>query len=204
MHLPFPLLAACLASGLVGALVGRALRAFLARLPRGTVVGAGWCEAGLGLAWAGTALAVTLGSVPPGRAPELGALAVLAVGGTATDVLTGRLPNAITLPGAPVLLAALTPLGGGSVAHGAVGALLLGVAFAGVHLASPSALGAGDVKLAVALGAPLGAASWVALALAPTLAALSLAAAAAAARRRRLPYGPALLGASCVVVVASA
>jgi len=199
VHLLLPLV---LPVGLAGALVGRGLRAALALLPRGIEIGPGWCEAGVGLAGAGTASAVALGLLVPEWAPALAALAVLAVVASATDVVAGRLPNALTLTGSAVLLLTLVPLGAAPLLRGMVGALVLGAVSAGVHLASPAALGAGDVKLAAAVGGPLAAASWAALAWAPVLAALSLALAAATLRRGRLPYGPALLGASCVVVVA--
>ena len=73
------------------------------------------------------------------------------------------------MPGAVLALVALVPLGTGHLVAGLVGAVVLGGAFAAVHLAAPGALGAGDVKLAPALGAPLAAASWGGLVAAPVL-----------------------------------
>ena len=84
----------------------------------------------------------------------------------------------------------------GSHVAGFLGAVVLGGAFAAVHLATPGALGAGDVKLAPALGAPLAAASWAGLAAAPVLAAVGVLVLVLAGGARRVPYGPPLLGAT--------
>jgi leader peptidase (prepilin peptidase)/N-methyltransferase len=73
---------------------------------------------------------------------------------SAYDMRQRRLPNWLTLPGAAVLVL------GGAAAGRAVPALAGGAALAGlylaVHLATPSAMGAGDVKLALGLGALTG------------------------------------------------
>lgn len=93
---------------------------------------------------------------------------------TVYDVRQRRLPNALTLPGAVAVLvvAALTECG--------TSALLGGVALAAlyllVHLIAPAAMGAGDVKLALGVGALTGAFgsdAWVIAAVgAPVLTAL--------------------------------
>ncbi|MET0663409.1 MAG: prepilin peptidase [Ilumatobacteraceae bacterium] len=83
-----------------------------------------------------------------------------------------------------------------------LGALIMGVPLLLMHLASPSSMGFGDVKLAVVLGAAVGATDWN-LAL-PTLA---LAAGATATvgvigRARSVPFGPGLVGATLVALLA--
>jgi leader peptidase (prepilin peptidase) / N-methyltransferase len=66
------------------------------------------------------------------------------------DIRQRRLPNALTLPGAGVILLAGAMAGRGlSVLAGA--AALTGV-YLLVHLMAPAALGAGDVKLSMGLG----------------------------------------------------
>jgi leader peptidase (prepilin peptidase)/N-methyltransferase len=87
-----------------------------------------------------------------------------------------------------------------------------------VRLCAPGTLGAGDVKLAVPLGAALGAASWLAVVLGAMLAAVltgSLAVLRGAVRVLRrggvaagrapveLPHGPSMLVAGWLVLAAS-
>ncbi|WP_432278656.1 prepilin peptidase [Nocardia carnea] len=67
------------------------------------------------------------------------------------DIRTRRLPNALTLAGAVSILAYAAVCGQFAVA--ARGAVLLALPYLVIHLAWPAALGAGDVKLAVGLGA---------------------------------------------------
>lgn len=74
---------------------------------------------------------------------------------TVYDVTQRRLPNALTVPGAAVVLAAAVLAGRGSGA--ALGASALTMLYLVVHLAAPSAMGAGDVKLALGIGALTGA-----------------------------------------------
>jgi leader peptidase (prepilin peptidase) / N-methyltransferase len=66
------------------------------------------------------------------------------------DIRQRRLPNALTLPGAGVILLV------GAVAGRGVPALAGAAALTGVyllvHLVAPAAMGAGDVKLAIGLG----------------------------------------------------
>jgi leader peptidase (prepilin peptidase)/N-methyltransferase len=70
------------------------------------------------------------------------------------DIRERRLPNWLTMPGAAVVL-------GIAAAHGRCAPAMLGAAalfavYALVHLVSPAAMGAGDVKLAVGIGALTG------------------------------------------------
>ncbi|MEV5647519.1 A24 family peptidase [Nocardia sp. NPDC052254] len=94
---------------------------------------------------------------------------------SAIDIRTRRLPDALTLPGAAVLLTVAAVTGHGMPACG--GALLLAVPYLLVHLIAPAACGAGDVKLALGTGAAAvcgGTQCWVWAALgAPLLTALA-------------------------------
>ena len=66
------------------------------------------------------------------------------------DVRHRRLPNALTLPGAGVILLAAALAGRGQPAL--AGAAALAAMYLLVHLAAPAAMGAGDVKLSIGLG----------------------------------------------------
>jgi leader peptidase (prepilin peptidase)/N-methyltransferase len=114
------------------------------------------------------------------------------------DVRRRRLPNALTLPGAVLILAAAAVQGRGPAALG--GAFGLASLYLAVHLAVPGAMGAGDVKLAVGLGAltgAFGAEVWLLGALgAPVLTAVF----GLLARVRTLPHGPSM----CVASLAAA
>lgn len=81
----------------------------------------------------------------------VGWLALLSV----HDLRHRRLPNMLTLPGAVLILGAAVLAGRGTSA--ALGALALSLLYLAVHLMDPAALGAGDVKLAIGLGALTGA-----------------------------------------------
>ncbi|MBO0854030.1 MAG: prepilin peptidase [Nocardia sp.] len=105
------------------------------------------------------------------------------------DLRIRRLPNALTLPGAIVIVAVATLGGRGAVA--AAGAALLAVPYLLVHIVGPAACGAGDVKLALGTGAAAacgGAQCWTWAALGAPL--LTAAAAAALLIRRRVVRGP--------------
>jgi leader peptidase (prepilin peptidase)/N-methyltransferase len=153
------------------------------------------------------------------------AVAVLIVGWAGAlsvfDLIWRRLPNALTIGGAAVVLAGAVCCGRGVPAL--VGATALGVLYLAVHLADPAALGGGDVKLAFALGGltgGLGLPVWILAALgAPLLTAAAgalvltarLAGRGAATTLPRgpmmLPRGPMMLphGASmCIASLAAA
>lgn len=70
------------------------------------------------------------------------------------DIRERRLPNWLTIPGAAVILAAAAVHGHGG--HALLGAVALFAVYAVVHLVSPAAMGAGDVKLAIGIGALTG------------------------------------------------
>jgi leader peptidase (prepilin peptidase)/N-methyltransferase len=67
------------------------------------------------------------------------------------DIRSRRLPNWLTLPGAAMIVAVAALHGRGVAAL--LGAVALFVIYAVVHLLSPTAMGAGDVKLALGIGA---------------------------------------------------
>lgn len=193
--------AAAVLLGCAGLVAGWLARRVLARLPRGARVRRGWCELGVAMLWAvsGWAAAWT---------PVLLVLGWLTVALTATDLLHHRLPDALTLPAAPVAVLLLVPAGGQVALRATLGAGLLVAAHTAVHLAAPAALGAGDVKLAGTVGAVLGGVSWSALLLGPALAALLTAAVAVAGllvgrlgRSDPLPHGPAMLASTWVLAV---
>jgi leader peptidase (prepilin peptidase)/N-methyltransferase len=70
------------------------------------------------------------------------------------DIHKRRLPNWLTMPGAAVVLAIATAHGRGAPA--VLGGVALFAVYALVHLLSPAAMGAGDVKLAIGIGALTG------------------------------------------------
>ena len=110
------------------------------------------------------------------------------------DVRHRRLPNALTLTGAVLVLAFAAAHGRGAAAL--AGAAALTATYLVVHLVAPSGMGAGDVKLAIGVGALTGAFGldvWLLAALgAPVL----TVAAGILARRRALPHGPAMCAAT--------
>ncbi len=199
----------------LGLVAGAGTRYLLARAPRGAPAPERWCgpgtvagtAAGTALCWAAVALAVQTGRIDPRWAALLAVLSWLAVAGSATDLLVRRLPNALTVPGFVLVLAALVPAGGGAVLRGLAGAVLLGGAYLVVHLVSPRAMGGGDVKLAAPVGAAAAGTGWALLpvvavgaAVASAVVALVVVAAGRAGWGSRLPHGPVLLGAALVVV----
>lgn len=70
------------------------------------------------------------------------------------DIRDRRLPNWLTMPGAALILATAAAQGRGGQA--VLGAVALFAVYAVVHLVSPAAMGAGDVKLAIGIGALTG------------------------------------------------
>jgi leader peptidase (prepilin peptidase) / N-methyltransferase len=70
------------------------------------------------------------------------------------DVRQHRLPNRLTVPGFAAI--ALAALGAGHGRAALVGAAALAAVYLLVHLLAPTAMGAGDVKLALGMGALTG------------------------------------------------
>ncbi|RRO18198.1 prepilin peptidase [Saccharopolyspora rhizosphaerae] len=184
----------------VGALAGWGGRRWLGRLPRGTAVPGGWCEVGVGLAWA----VVGLREVPWWWAPVP---MLVAWGGVllgACDLRVHRLPDALTVPGHLVLavLLGFAALHRPGVVLGAVAGFVL---FCGtylvVRLIAPAAMGAGDVKLAGGLGMAVGAVSVPAVVLVMVSAALFTLVGALSQRTRAVAHGPAVLAPAWLVTL---
>jgi leader peptidase (prepilin peptidase) / N-methyltransferase len=124
---------------------------------------------------------------------------------SAYDIRQRRLPNALTLPGAAVVLGAATVLGRGLPAL--AGSVALASMYLAVHLVAPRGMGAGDVKLALGLGALTGSFGidvWTLAALgAPAVTALYGSYAAAIKQQRSVPHWPSMcLTALAAVAVA--
>jgi leader peptidase (prepilin peptidase)/N-methyltransferase len=121
-------------------------------------------------------------------------LAVLSI----YDLGQRRLPNVLTLPGAAVILLGAVVSGRGLPAL--AGAAALSGVYLLVHVAAPTAMGAGDVKLAIGLGALtgcFGAAVWFLAALgAPLLTALWGVVAVLRRSGPTVPHGPSMCAAS--------
>lgn len=128
----------------------------------------------------------------------LGWLAALSV----FDITRRRLPNWLTVPGATVILAAAAVAGHGVSA--VLGAVALFAAYLVVHLLAPTAMGAGDVKLAAGVGALTGAFGVDVWALAALVAPLLTAGWAIVAAIRRdettVPHGPSMCLAAAAAV----
>ncbi|GAS92068.1 A24 family peptidase [Mycolicibacterium brisbanense] len=136
-------------------------------------------------------------------------MGVLAVGVTvvwllvlcAYDIRQRRLPNWLTLPGGTVILAAATCFGHGAAA--VAGAAALVVVYLLVHLVAPAALGGGDVKLAVGVGALTGVFGpdvWLLAALGAPLLTAAFACAAAIRGIPTVPHGPSMCMASAAAI----
>lgn len=120
----------------------------------------------------------------------------------AYDLLERRLPNWLTLPGAAVILLAAVILGRGPAAL--AGAAALFALYLLIHLLSPRAMGGGDVKLALGLGAltgMCGADVWVLAAIgAPLLTAGYGVVVLLRRQGRTVPHGPSMCLASAAAV----
>jgi leader peptidase (prepilin peptidase) / N-methyltransferase len=118
------------------------------------------------------------------------------------DIRQRRLPNALTLPGAVTVLLAAIATGRGVPAAAGCAALVL--VYLAVHVVMPAGLGAGDVKLALGVGALTGAFGvdvWVLAALTAPLLTASWAVLVVVCRRRQatVPHGPSM----CVSALAA-
>ena len=144
-----------------------------------------------------------------GVAGVLAAMAVVIWAGAlaAVDLRQRRLPNVLTVSGTVLITLGAALAGRGLPAL--LGAAALGGLYLAVHLSDPAALGGGDVKLALALGALTGAFGtpvWVLAALgAPVLTAIAGMTALVLARGRAgggsvVPHGPSM----CVASLAAA
>jgi leader peptidase (prepilin peptidase) / N-methyltransferase len=121
---------------------------------------------------------------------------------TGYDIRQRRLPNRLTLPGFAVIMLIAACSGHGPAA--ALGAGLLVVVYLLVHLAAPAAMGAGDVKLALGLGALtgcFGADVWLLAAIgAPLLTAVIGVVARLGWSATTVPHGPSMCAASAAAL----
>lgn len=130
------------------------------------------------------------------------AVAMWLIALSVSDIRHRRLPNALTIPGAVAVLggAAIVERGWPALA----GAAALAAVYLVVHLAAPTGLGAGDVKLAPGLGALTGAfgtESWALAAVAaPALTAVWALTALAFGRTGPVPHGPSMCAAAALAV----
>lgn len=116
------------------------------------------------------------------------------------DIRQRRLPNWLTLPAAVVV--PVVAAGAGRGAAALAGAAALTAVYLAVHLIAPAGLGAGDVKLAIGLGALTGSFGpdvWLLAAVsAPLLTGLWGLSVAMAGGGRTVPHGPSMCLASAV------
>lgn len=121
---------------------------------------------------------------------------------TAYDLRERRLPNWLTLPGAAALVGAGVISGKGTAA--ALGAAALFGLYLVIHLLSPDAMGGGDVKLALGLGAltgMFGTDVWVLAAIGAPLITAGYAVVVLLRRDgRTVPHGPSMCLASAAAV----
>ncbi len=122
---------------------------------------------------------------------------------TGYDITQRRLPNWLTLPGFAVIVLVAVGVGHGRAAL--AGAAALAVIYLLVHLHTPAAMGAGDIKLALGLGALtgcFGVGVWMVAALvAPLLTVVIGIAARIGWSVKAVPHGPSMCLASAVAVV---
>lgn len=117
------------------------------------------------------------------------------------DICQRRLPNWLTLPGAVVILAVAVGAGRGWPAL--AGAVALASLYLVVHLAAPTGIGAGDVKLALGLGALTGLFGpdvWLLAALGAPLLTVGCGLIGLLRGAHSVPHGPAMCLASGVAV----
>ncbi|WP_246195597.1 prepilin peptidase [Halopolyspora algeriensis] len=186
------------ACGIAGLGAGRLGRCLLRRLRRGVRPPKLWCEVGVALLWTTAAAGNLAGAFPLWWMPVPLLLGWLAMMLTVCDLFAGRLPDALTLTAYPVAagvlaLAACAGRDPEMALRALSGAILFAGSYACVRLLSPTAMGAGDVKLAGSLGAAVGAVSPVAVMVTMVAAAVLTLAAACVARATTVPHGPAML-----------
>jgi leader peptidase (prepilin peptidase)/N-methyltransferase len=120
---------------------------------------------------------------------------------TLYDIRERRLPNWLTIPGAVAIL--VLAAANGRAMPAVLGAAALFAIYAAVHLVSPAAMGAGDVKLAIGIGAltaTFGSDVWLLAAVAAPLLTAAWAVVTVLRRSERtVPHGPSM----CLAAVAA-
>lgn len=124
---------------------------------------------------------------------------------TGYDVRQRRLPNWLTLPGFAVIMVVAAGSGHGRAA--ALGAGSLAAVYLLAHVAAPAAMGAGDVKLALGLGALtgcFGAGVWLLAAIGAPLLTAAIGVVArlgwSTTGPTALPHGPSMCAASAAAL----
>lgn len=149
------------------------------------------------------ALATINGMLPLAAAVALG----LSVPPAVVDIHEQRLPDigiATAFVGFAAALAVDAASDGSVDLHSVVGgALVMSGPILVLHLVSPAAMGFGDVKFSIVLGAALGTVDWRLALVALCAAGLLGATYGVAARCRTLPFGPFLVFGTLVTLLAS-
>ena len=153
-----------------------------------------------------------------GGAPDMlafGFLGALGVALSAIDIAVHRLPDRLTLPAYPVLVAllavpAVTGHHGGALARALLAGVALAVGYLLLAVLRPGQLGLGDVKLAGLAGLALGWLGWPTLVLGAALGfvlcavvSLALLAARRISLHSAICFGPFLLGGAMLAMLAS-
>ncbi len=124
---------------------------------------------------------------------------------TATDLLSYRVPNAITYPGTVLAILAALVMPDANVVDAGIAAVAGGAIFLFMTLVTRGGLGLGDVKLAVLIGAALGPqAGYEAMVIgviAGGIIILGLFVTGLVGRRQAIPYAPFLAVAAVAVVL---
>lgn len=200
---PAPAVLFALAAVVFGAISGFLASRMLARSRAPAPVPRKPVAAATGFLWLLITVRWYTGAIPLSWVPVPLALTAFAAPLVAADLRHRRLPDVLTLSAYPVLASALAvaaTASSGLALRAAFGALLFGGLHLLVHALSRGSMGAGDVKIAVPLGAVLAAVDWGALAVASVLAAtVTLVLSAARRYRDGVPHGPGLLLATCLL-----
>lgn len=158
------------------------------------------------LGW-GAAIATTstaLISATNEAVPAASAIAVaLLVPAAIVDIVEQRLPNQIVLASALALAFGLA-LGTSNIhaSNVVMGVCLLAGPLLLMHLVSPKSMGFGDVKIAMVLGAAVGAVHWQLALVVVALAAGASATVALLRRMTEIAFGPGLVGAAAFCLLA--
>jgi leader peptidase (prepilin peptidase)/N-methyltransferase len=155
------------------------------------------------------AIALSFAAYPAGEALLIAFVSGVLVVLTAIDIEHRIVPNRIVLPAAALALAGRIALAPGDATQYALAALFAALFLFLPRLFSPSAIGMGDVKLGLLIGAALGWGAAPALALGfllvfPVALAIAVRGGVAAARRTAIPMCPFLALGSLVVLLSPA
>lgn len=158
------------------------------------------------LGWAAVAVTTSaaLISMTQHAVPVASAIAVaLLVPAAMVDIVEQRLPNQIIVTSALALAVGLVFSSSDVLASNVVlGVVLLASPLMLMHLLSPSSMGFGDVKMALVLGAAVGAVHWQLALVTIALAAGASATVALLRQMREIAFGPGLVAAAAFGLLA--